>query len=483
MFEDRPECGSRVFGEAMAYIPGVKNDLFISYAHVDNEPDSHNTRWVSEFVRGFAVEVRQRLGGPKDFVLFFDESDLHAHHQLQILLDNARKSAVFVAVLSPSYVSHDWTMKELKEFAAIVDDTRRIVVIEKLPLEVYETYPAEIAQHKRTQFWRRNEPESHTPSTLTAGTSDKYRQTLETLGYQVQQLLREIRRNAEAAERQEREAREQDELNRSLAQTPRRQSEKTVPSAHSIEDPADAPSPSQRTPSQPPGAGLQPDKIDGSIHNSLGHDKPETKSLPRASPPESALMFELLWPENKKNARSRIFAALSTVAIISIALSWTFRAALTPPTTAFLLIATLVVGSLAFHLVVAALGMRLGAMSTIVIIVAMLTAISGQAGARDVGPLAGLFAGMMLAAFVIGICTERKRAEGYSRLLVVTFAAGVVAVTGFMVGVAAADGTKDFSTLIPAFFGIVIGYSIVAAGLTDTVRRLLRHRLSIKQTP
>jgi hypothetical protein len=183
----------------MAYVPGVKNDLFISYAHVDNERDAHGIRWVSEFVRGFTVELRQRLGGPKEFTPFFDESDLHAHHHLQVLLENARQSAIFVAVLSPSYVSHDWTMRELVEFAGIASDSRRIIVVEKLPLEIGDDYPAEIENHKRTQFWRTNEPESYTPSTLTAnGQPAEYRTRLENLADQVQRLMRDMRRAAQA---------------------------------------------------------------------------------------------------------------------------------------------------------------------------------------------------------------------------------------------------------------------------------------------
>jgi len=185
---------------AMAYVPAVKNDIFISYAHVDNERDANDTRWVTEFVRGFMVELRQRLGGPKDLTLFFDESDLHAHHQLQILLENARQSAIFVAVLSPSYISHDWTMKELAEFAGMAGDLRRIIVVEKLPLEATDSYPRVIEHHKRTHFWRTNEPESHTPSTLSAhGRSVEYRSRLENLADQIQRLMREMRAAARSA--------------------------------------------------------------------------------------------------------------------------------------------------------------------------------------------------------------------------------------------------------------------------------------------
>lgn len=178
----------------MAYVPGVKNDIFISYAHVDNEPDIQGVRWVSEFVRGLKLQVLQRLGGPRDFKVFFDESDLEAHHQLQYLLENVRDTAVFVAILSPTYVAHDWTMQELRAFKEIVGDSPRIIVVEKLPLESPEEYPAEIRSNKRTQFWRRNEPESHAPSTLTtAGTDSSYRERLEKLADQVRRLIRDMR--------------------------------------------------------------------------------------------------------------------------------------------------------------------------------------------------------------------------------------------------------------------------------------------------
>src|SRR5262245_50615050 len=276
----------------MAYVPGVKNDLFISYAHVDNERDAHGIRWVSEFVRGFTVELRQRLGGPKDFTPFFDESDLHAHHHLQVLLENARQSAIFVAVLSPSYVSHDWTMKELVEFAGIASDSRRIVVVEKLPLEIGDTYPAEIENHKRTQFWRTNEPESYTPSTLTAhGQPAEYRTRLENLADQVQRLMREMRRAAEASQSQ-----------RSPVIPPR-------------ETAAPIPVPVPRAPPIPPSA---PKRADASARSPLpasGAPRPQQQLRKPPFPGETndreQILIAALWPAKHR------FKHVATIAILT----------------------------------------------------------------------------------------------------------------------------------------------------------------------
>ena len=46
----------------MAYIPGYKYDVFVSYAHFDNEADTRDIRWVSRFQADLKKALRQRLG-------------------------------------------------------------------------------------------------------------------------------------------------------------------------------------------------------------------------------------------------------------------------------------------------------------------------------------------------------------------------------------------------------------------------------------
>ena len=43
----------------MAYVPGYDHDVFVSYAHLDNQGDG---AWVSTLVRHLDTEIRQRLG-------------------------------------------------------------------------------------------------------------------------------------------------------------------------------------------------------------------------------------------------------------------------------------------------------------------------------------------------------------------------------------------------------------------------------------
>ena len=122
----------------MAFVPGFKHDVFISYAHFDNEPDTQDVRWVSRFQADLKTALRQRLG--VDPEIFFDTRNLQAHHDLTILTDNAQQSAIFLAIFSPSYVKREWTLKELEAFDRTGIDRNRIITVELLPVKENE-YP------------------------------------------------------------------------------------------------------------------------------------------------------------------------------------------------------------------------------------------------------------------------------------------------------------------------------------------------------
>jgi hypothetical protein len=516
----------------MAYVPGVKNDLFISYAHVDNERGSHDTRWVSEFVRGFTVDVRQRLGGPKDFMVFFDESNLQAYHRLPILLENARQSAVFIMVLSPSYVSHDWTMKELREFAAIGGDTRRIIVVEKLPLEAPDPYPSEIEEHKRTKFWRTNEPESYAPSTLTAlGTSAQYRQTLETLGHQVQQLLREMRRNAEEARRGENEIQQQagerrlqEQAARLQADNTHKQEEQTLreneearrrEAAHQGAEETRTRSEESRRPENGPlhrerelrgqAGGEQPlaDPSSDTIA-SRGHEPARTvvgasmalsrNKTPAPDPAQApTTLLDVIWPSDRKDAAARSSTVVAIVAAVALALSVLIRVVTSSPPNALkltVLLSTLSIGAIAFHLVAVGTGKRLGTTSAIGVVLAILVTIFDKLAWRDIQIFVPIFAGMIAAAFALGRFAERGWRHEYRSMFVATLGASLIFMSGFLVAILVEEVQRNTigqilqnlagNFLVPALIivAIVIGFSTTATAAYVAVQRLVDHRLT-----
>jgi hypothetical protein len=174
----------------MVYIPGCKHDVFISYAHFDNEADTQEIRWVSRFQTDLKKALRQRLGIDPD--IFFDSKGLQAHHELDELLTDVRASAVFLPILSPSYVKRDWTIKELEAFDGAPTSRNRIVTVELLPVKENDI-PPRFLRLKRTLFWWSDENEEDVPLKLTPKSNpDKYDRRLQTLAHQMEELLREL---------------------------------------------------------------------------------------------------------------------------------------------------------------------------------------------------------------------------------------------------------------------------------------------------
>ena len=57
----------------MAYVPGYENDIFVSYAHVDNIPLSGISKgWVETFIDNLATKLAQKIGRTDLFKLWDD---------------------------------------------------------------------------------------------------------------------------------------------------------------------------------------------------------------------------------------------------------------------------------------------------------------------------------------------------------------------------------------------------------------------------
>ncbi|MGB6535616.1 MAG: toll/interleukin-1 receptor domain-containing protein [Xanthobacteraceae bacterium] len=179
----------------MPYLTGFNNDIFISYASVDNEPDPQGARWVSQFRSDIETALRRRLG--RDVGVFFDQADLHAFDELNVLLDNARTSAIFLAVCSPSYLEREWTLDELKSFSEVAKSSsggNRIVTIELLRVDE-SSLPLQLVNLKRTRFYA-SDQDSETDFTLTPASErfrDVYNERLQQLAHNLVLLLRDLR--------------------------------------------------------------------------------------------------------------------------------------------------------------------------------------------------------------------------------------------------------------------------------------------------
>jgi hypothetical protein len=98
----------------MAYVPGCRHDLFVSYAS-----ESNREGWVGQFANALGQELGDLLGRqfvPKDSV-FWDKRELEVAQSFPArLAAAARDSAILVPILSPGYLESLWCNRERTEF-------------------------------------------------------------------------------------------------------------------------------------------------------------------------------------------------------------------------------------------------------------------------------------------------------------------------------------------------------------------------------
>lgn len=121
-----------------------EHDVFISYAHIDNEPlPLSEEGWISFFDQCLRVFLRQYLG--RDISVWRDPRLESNSIFADEILDNLRKARVLVAVLSPRYIKSEWCLRELQQFKDLIQQDQldrignisRIFKVEKLPIDAY----------------------------------------------------------------------------------------------------------------------------------------------------------------------------------------------------------------------------------------------------------------------------------------------------------------------------------------------------------
>jgi hypothetical protein len=112
----------------MGYVPGYENDVFISYAHVDNEPIlPDKPGWVDFFEDLLRKRVKARLRGE---IQFSRDQQLRLYRKFSDqLTEKLASSAVLICIPSPNYVESDWCLWELEQFHKRMGGDRIIKVV------------------------------------------------------------------------------------------------------------------------------------------------------------------------------------------------------------------------------------------------------------------------------------------------------------------------------------------------------------------
>ena len=93
-----------------------KYKIFISYAHIDNQPIA-NQKWVSDFFENLSNNIGVKLGRREYFDIWFDQTSLQGHARLtEEIKKEVGNSHIFVMIMSKGYIASTWCMDELNTF-------------------------------------------------------------------------------------------------------------------------------------------------------------------------------------------------------------------------------------------------------------------------------------------------------------------------------------------------------------------------------
>ncbi len=106
------------------------NDVFISYAHIDDQPLSEGQKgWITQFHRILEVRLGQLLGEKPNI---WRDQKIQGNDIFDEKIMNAfKKAKVMVSIMSPRYMKSEWCLRELNEFYRSATEKSGIKVGEK----------------------------------------------------------------------------------------------------------------------------------------------------------------------------------------------------------------------------------------------------------------------------------------------------------------------------------------------------------------
>ncbi len=126
-----------------------ERDLFISYAHIDNQPLTPEQQgWITRFHASLDALLSMRMGG--EARIWRDDklqgNDVFADE----IVDQFARTAVLVSVLTPRYLNSEWCTREVAEFCRsaaqsgglVVENKARVFKVLKTPVDTQEPLPS-----------------------------------------------------------------------------------------------------------------------------------------------------------------------------------------------------------------------------------------------------------------------------------------------------------------------------------------------------
>lgn len=177
-----------------------KIDLFISYAHIDNQPLTEETSgWISRFHSSLHTMLSMRLG--KSVRIWRDDKLQGNDHFAEEIVNQFSDTAVLVSVLTPRYLQSEWCTREVNEFCKLadtaggifIDQKARVFKILKTPVDTQSGLPEVMQQMLGYEFFTY---EDGVPMELDGVFGEKYGQDfnrkVNKLAYEIAELLKRL---------------------------------------------------------------------------------------------------------------------------------------------------------------------------------------------------------------------------------------------------------------------------------------------------
>jgi hypothetical protein len=186
----------------MSFLPDFEDDIFISYAHIDDQPLTKGQMgWISKFHQALEIRLGQLLGTePK----VGRDPELRGNDFWeQRLMGRIPKIAILVSVVSPRYIRSEWCLREMREFYKVAEHTvgdrseakSRIFKVVKTPV-LSENEPPEIKNLLGYDFYQIEKATGRlrelNPAKDPSAKKNYYRK-LDDVAYDIHQLLERLK--------------------------------------------------------------------------------------------------------------------------------------------------------------------------------------------------------------------------------------------------------------------------------------------------
>lgn len=132
--------------------------IFISYAHIDNQPVSGEEKgWITHLINNLRNELNRKMGRVENYELWMDFRLKGSDELTPAIEDQLAKTHALVILLSPGWIASEWCQRELQVFSRHLDrPAGRVFVVELDSIQKSEKPPV-LHDLLTYRFWKQTD--------------------------------------------------------------------------------------------------------------------------------------------------------------------------------------------------------------------------------------------------------------------------------------------------------------------------------------